>query len=941
MKKLISLFLALTMVFSLAVPAVAAEDTQTIYFKNTAGWSSVYAYAWDASAAACLTSWPGTAMSKVEGETNIYSIEVSTAAINVIFNNGGGSQTDDLTIPTDGNNLYDYSSGTWSTYDSAGDTSDQTKGDVTASYTPTITINDVTVSEHADYPGAVSVDETNSTYTVTVPADVESVMFAVYISGENLDTIPTTSTDYQVSATGTNYRFHGGRYNETIGKIQVNMEASGENVDTYDLQYSTDGGTTWTDTGWDVVVKKAEAEAAEVSFDVMLKGVDSSGTEITDTWLGYLSNVAVDNVTPSIQYLLTGDYTLSDWIPPSGYQTPADISLTVTDTDGDGVGEVSTTSSHASVTTETIDGKTVYVITVTLEAETTEVSEAKWGASKDSLTGSGTLAEAIAAAEADSTVQYIQLQSDVTAESSFLITSGEFTIDLNGQTVTSDSYTFDVRNSGTKVTFADSCTTGAVTTGGANYAAISPGSGAEVLITGGSYSGDCALLIDSGSSAAITGGTFTSTADSYPIFNNGGTLTISGGTIHSGNWANVAVSGTTTITGGTFTGSGTLGNFAYWSGTLDLSGYSSVTGLKVYNYSDSDLAVSDENIKLPADYTFVDSSNNAVTTLTLYTVYTIAAVSGGEDTTAKITGVTVMLNGVEVPEPGDIKFTDSDTIAVIYKGENFANLTEEYSYKVGAVSGLLPYCQIDTASTPNTATVSFTGTGLSGSNRHTITYTNAGESAEETGYTLTYLKKGTELTTIYFNNGGISAWTNVTAIFYNSWEEPVGTAELSIVPGESSVYSTSAIPAWAYTVKFLNETDDVQTEIPLEADGNNQFDLADSTWTKFKATEHTTTSANISWGSMAFTYTDGSGWANDGSDGAGTVTVTNTGDTTFTAKVAYTAVTDYTEIEGSFDAASAELAAEASKTFTLTLKNQPAKAITAGTKIGSVTVTIE
>ncbi len=111
------------------------------------------------------------------------------------------------------------------------------------------------------------------------------------------------------------------------------------------------------------------------------------------------------------------------------------------------------------------------------------------------------------------------------------------------------------------------------------------------------------------------------------------------------------------------------------------------------------------------------------------------------------------------------------------------------------------------------------------------------------------------------------------------------------------------------------------------------------------------TSADIVWGSMAFTYSDeqvvqadGStadkGWSNDGSEGAGTVTVKNTGDNTFTAQVAYTAVTEYDEIAGTFDVTSAELVTEASQTFTLTLKNKPGKAIAAGTKIGEVTITI-
>ena len=455
--------------------------------------------------------------------------------------------------------------------------------------------------------------------------------------------------------------------------------------------------------------------------------------------------------------------------------------------------------------------KAVTVAATFKEAVTT--AEAKWGASKDSLTSSGTLAEAIAAAQADSTVKYIQLQSDVTAESSFVITSGEFTIDLNGHTVTYNGYTFSLQKSGTKVTFADSGTTGAVTSGAASAPAIDLYNGAEVLITGGSYSGNYALSIDSSCSAVITGGTFTG-ADGFAI-NNSGTLTISGGTIHSSSLANIAVSGTTTITGGTFDGSGTRGNFAYWSGTLDLSGYSNVTGLKVSQWTGSDLAVSDTTIKLPAGYTFVDGSNNAVTTLASGTVYTIAAV-----TTYTVT-VTTPQNGTVTADKSTAAADDIVTLTV----------TPNADYQIGTVT-----------------------------------------------------VKDAEGSTVTFNETGAVSGTY-----------------------------TFTMPASNVTVEAT-----------------------------FTAIEKT--SADIAWGSMAFTYTDGENgaegaWSNDVT-GGGTVTVTNTGTTTFTAQVAYTAEADYAEIEGSFDAASAELATEAYKTFTLTLKNQPAKAIPAGTKIGSVTITI-
>lgn len=44
----------------------------------------------------------------------------------IIFNNGSGSQTDDLTIPTDGKNMYDYDAGEWTTYVPGGSGEDTT-----------------------------------------------------------------------------------------------------------------------------------------------------------------------------------------------------------------------------------------------------------------------------------------------------------------------------------------------------------------------------------------------------------------------------------------------------------------------------------------------------------------------------------------------------------------------------------------------------------------------------------------------------------------------------------------------------------------------------------------------------------------------------------------------------------------------------------------------
>ena len=87
----------------------------TVYLKNTAGWSNPNCYMWN-SESDKNGSWPGVAMTKVEG--NVYSYTASKEYAGCIFNSGGGSpQTADLT--TMNGQIYDNSTNTWSVYDTS------------------------------------------------------------------------------------------------------------------------------------------------------------------------------------------------------------------------------------------------------------------------------------------------------------------------------------------------------------------------------------------------------------------------------------------------------------------------------------------------------------------------------------------------------------------------------------------------------------------------------------------------------------------------------------------------------------------------------------------------------------------------------------------------------------------------------------------------------
>lgn len=118
----------------------APVETTTIYFDNAENWETVYAFFWTESeemgaspsvapnpfggAAAqqvqvdyasdyvsTFTTWPGAEMNHVSG--SVYAVEVPVTANRILFNNGSADKTDDLTLPTDGSDL--YISNCWST----------------------------------------------------------------------------------------------------------------------------------------------------------------------------------------------------------------------------------------------------------------------------------------------------------------------------------------------------------------------------------------------------------------------------------------------------------------------------------------------------------------------------------------------------------------------------------------------------------------------------------------------------------------------------------------------------------------------------------------------------------------------------------------------------------------------------------------------------------
>lgn len=180
-RKAISLLLAVLMIAScvcaVSVSASAAGG-DTIYLKNSAGWSSPNCYMWTGSGNPQNAGWPGVAMTKVSDD--VYSYTLDQAYENVIFN-GGGTQTGDMPYPG-GNKIYDNSTGQWSDF-SVGPTEPPTtpptvsasKKDKATFKTDSINVTVTASNAETSYyqiNGGAKVNFTEST-SVTLGADIK------------------------------------------------------------------------------------------------------------------------------------------------------------------------------------------------------------------------------------------------------------------------------------------------------------------------------------------------------------------------------------------------------------------------------------------------------------------------------------------------------------------------------------------------------------------------------------------------------------------------------------------------------------------------------------------------------------------------------------------------------------------------------------------------
>ena len=368
MKKLLSLILALAMILTLAVPAMAAEGDRTIYFENTGDWDTVNAFYWNAQDYSL--AWPGVAMTNVEG--SIWSVQVPAATEFIVFNNGSGAQTGDQTIPTSGNVLFSigavgndgYYTGSWNAYGSV-DGNGSTESEVNATYIPEIEVTGISAEGET-----VSYNEETDTYTVFFPVGAESVDFNVIFSGKNLafyrdahqvmwrERIYFADSETLDQYTLCEYNYF--TYNPETGDLETSCNLTPASAGmTVVYEYTNDTGSTW---------EYACTQVFKQLYSITLDPEIANGTVTADK----ASAFEGDTVTLTVA-------------PTEGYELDT---LTVTDAEGNAVAVESNAftmpASNVMVEATFAEAKETYTVTlpetfvngaVTVEGDKTSFTE--------------------------------------------------------------------------------------------------------------------------------------------------------------------------------------------------------------------------------------------------------------------------------------------------------------------------------------------------------------------------------------------------------------------------------------------------------------------------------------------------------------------------------------------------------------------------------------
>lgn len=334
-------------------------------------------------------------------------------------------------------------------------------------------------------------------------------------------------------------------------------------------------------------------------------------------------------------------------------------------------------------------------------ASAEEIQEASWGADKDNLTGEGNLQLALNTASTDSTVTYIRLNKDIDlGDDNISAEGGKYTLDLNGHSIISTAYTFNVWSL-TYITITD---TSAEQDGlieslsEGTSPIITDKSNVKIRLEGGTIKGTGYAFYlndttDGASEAELTvaGGRVVATLGNA-IFARGILVKVTGGTLES-NTEDITI----------------------LNGILDFSEHPDPSGITISNNTGEDIDPISDRIILPDGYSIfrdgkkvdvINTTGSHSVGITTYNVTVGETVNGTVElspsdsavlpgTTVSITAIpddgytldSIMVAGAEYdPDPQSFTVLDSDvTVYPYFKpyqadwGTDENNLTESGS----------------------------------------------------------------------------------------------------------------------------------------------------------------------------------------------------------------------------------------------------------------------
>lgn len=153
------------------------------YFRKPADYKNAYIYVWKDSGEK-IKDWPGTLMDKVEGTDTLYSYTLpqNYGDAKVIFTDGEGKQTEDLSLPFESCKIYDKGEFRDFTTDDLDEPQDETKDSVTKVYFKNSEklknihayVWNTDGSKVKDWPGVKAKDEGNGLFSYSLPKGFES-----------------------------------------------------------------------------------------------------------------------------------------------------------------------------------------------------------------------------------------------------------------------------------------------------------------------------------------------------------------------------------------------------------------------------------------------------------------------------------------------------------------------------------------------------------------------------------------------------------------------------------------------------------------------------------------------------------------------------------------------------------------------------------------------